>query len=128
MYTIPSDVVLWIKEHGEGAYIAKVMRDIMDNAAMSWVDASKALPVCDNEYRKGCSSVCVSAPCWVMTEEHRFMIAVYVIAKNPEVNTEEEGWTEKTGNEDDFSCLEKLMFRKTIKVLRWQYYKQQEKA
>lgn len=29
MYTIPSDVAQWIKEHGEGAYIAQVMRDIM---------------------------------------------------------------------------------------------------
>lgn len=29
MYTIPDDVAQWIKEHGEGAYIAQVMRDIM---------------------------------------------------------------------------------------------------
>ena len=29
MYTIPSDVAQWIKDHGEGAYIAQVMRDIM---------------------------------------------------------------------------------------------------
>lgn len=30
MYTIPSDVAQWIKEHGEGAYIAQVMREIMN--------------------------------------------------------------------------------------------------
>lgn len=28
-YTIPSDVAQWIKEHGEGAYITQVMREIM---------------------------------------------------------------------------------------------------
>ena len=28
-YTVPVDVAQWIKEHGEGAYIAKVMREIM---------------------------------------------------------------------------------------------------
>ena len=32
MYTIPDDVALWIKEHGDGAYIARVMLDIMDKA------------------------------------------------------------------------------------------------
>ena len=31
-YTIPSDVAQWIKEHGEGAYIAQVMRDIMSKS------------------------------------------------------------------------------------------------
>lgn len=30
-YTIPSDVALWIKEHGEGTYIAKVIRNIMQS-------------------------------------------------------------------------------------------------
>ncbi len=30
MYTIPSDVAQWIKEHGEGAYIAQVMRALMN--------------------------------------------------------------------------------------------------
>lgn len=30
MYTIPSDVAQWIKKHGEGAYIAQVMREIMN--------------------------------------------------------------------------------------------------
>ncbi len=29
MYTIPKDVAQWIKEHGEGTYITKVMREIM---------------------------------------------------------------------------------------------------
>jgi len=29
MYTIPDDVATWIKKHGEGAYIAKVIRDII---------------------------------------------------------------------------------------------------
>lgn len=29
MYTIPSDVAQWIKEHGEGAYITRVMRELM---------------------------------------------------------------------------------------------------
>ena len=28
-YTIPEDVALWIKEHGEGAYITQVIRGIM---------------------------------------------------------------------------------------------------
>ena len=31
MYTISSDVALWIKEHGEGAYITQVMRSIMNH-------------------------------------------------------------------------------------------------
>lgn len=31
MYTIPSDVAQWIKEHGEGAYITQVMRSIMNH-------------------------------------------------------------------------------------------------
>ncbi len=29
-YTIPSDVANWIKQHGEGKYIAQVIRSIMD--------------------------------------------------------------------------------------------------
>ena len=28
-YPIPKDVAQWIKEHGEGTYITKVMREIM---------------------------------------------------------------------------------------------------
>ena len=31
-YTIPSDVAKWIKDHGEGPYLTRVMRDIMSKA------------------------------------------------------------------------------------------------
>lgn len=30
-YTIPEDVAQWIKDHGDGAYITVVMREIMSN-------------------------------------------------------------------------------------------------
>ena len=31
-YTKPSDVAKWIKDHGEGPYLTRVMRDIMSKA------------------------------------------------------------------------------------------------
>lgn len=100
---------------------------------MTWTEACDNLPICNMEYSTYPLSVFVSIPCKVVTEDKRIVYAVYVIAtsvahNNDGTHTKWDGWAEKTGEADDYSCVENVLNGKTIKVIRWHYYKQQEKA
>lgn len=95
---------------------------------MPWIDTGDDLPLCDQEYSTFPSSVFTSAPCKAVSDDNRIIVAVYAIAVsvtpcNDGSRTKWEGWTEKTGEADDYSCVENVLQGKTINVLRWHYLK-----
>lgn len=95
---------------------------------MPWIECGEDLPLCNQEYSTFPTSVFTSMPCKAMTEDGRFIQAVYVYAisdihNNDGSLTRWEGWAEKTGDEDDYSCVENVLKDNPIKVLRWHYPK-----
>ena len=95
---------------------------------MPWIECSDDLPLCDQEYSMFPTSVFTSMTCKGVTADGRFIQAVYVFAVSDAPNNDGsrtiwEGWAEKTGEADDFSCVENVLQNNPINVLRWHYPK-----
>lgn len=107
---LKADTIILLKEH----------------CGLQWVESCEDLPLCDKEYSTFPTSVFTSVPCKAVSDDNRIIVAVYVIAVSVTIcndgsRTKWEGWTEKTGEADDFSCVEGIFEGKTINVLRWRY-------
>lgn len=95
---------------------------------MPWIESGDDLPLCNREYSIFPSSVFTSIPCKAMTEDGRIIQAVYVYGVSNAINNDGsrciwEGWAEKTGDADDYTCVDKVLLDESINVLRWHYNK-----
>ena len=95
---------------------------------VSWTECGDDLPLCCREYSSFPISVSTSIPVKAVVDDNRIIDAVYVCAVSGMPNNDGsrcrwEGWIEKTGEADDFSCVEGIFEGKTINVLRWHYPK-----
>lgn len=103
------------------------MRGLPDAAqaagGMQWTESCDDLPLCDCEFDR---DIFTSIPCEAVTDEGRAITAVYVYAVSVVPNNDGtrpvwEGWAEKTGDADDFSCVWEVLQGKTVNVIRWRY-------
>jgi len=99
---------------------------------MPWIECGDDLPMCEREYSTFPVSVFVSIPCNAVAENNRIIEAVYVravsaVPNNDGSRTKWEGWCEKTGEADDYSCVENVLQGNTINVIRWHYPKGTQK-
>ena len=95
---------------------------------LPWIESVEDLPICNQEYSTFPTSVFTSMPCKAMTVDGRFIQAVYVYGVSNAISNDGSrciwhGWAEKTGDADDYTCVDKVLLDESINVLRWHYNK-----